>query len=428
MKYTKLCIKVSGGLTKPQKSLLEAKLRSLPDVVSAYINDQGILQVACMTSKSAGLVVKYLKAFRISPRENVPGNAELKEEISKNMNGLLTSAVSLAGLELVKRISPAAFCGMYAARSALVLIISRNFLMSGLKSLFTDLRPNADTLTATAVVASVLGGRPESSLTIIMLSNAAELLTVYTAEKTRSHISRMLKLDQQMAWKIDAEGREVKVPVESLQIGDSVCVHTGEKISVDGRVTEGKASVDQSSITGEYMPVEKTNDDVVYAGTIVKSGFLRILVEKVGDQTALSRIVHLVEEAHTRKAPVQSFADKISTMLVPLSFVTAGLVYGVTKDWQRVLNMLFIDYSCGLKLSTSTAISAAIGRAASRGVLIKGGNYVESLSNIDTVVLDKTGTITAGRLWWWRWKQPEMPTSKKFCSWRLRQNTTQPIP
>ncbi|AEG59157.1 heavy metal translocating P-type ATPase [Desulforamulus ruminis DSM 2154] len=396
MRHSKLCFRLSKPMSNRQKALLEARLRSFQGVSSAYIDEQGNLRVVCSPA-AGGQVSNFIKRHRQDQRGPITYQSELKEEISRNRNGLITSAVSLVGLELVKRIHPAAYGGMYLARSLLVLFISRSFLKSGLKSLVTDLQPNADTLTATAVAASVLGGRPESSLTIILLSNAAELLTGYTAEKTRSHISRMLNLDQQLAWRVDAEGREEKVPVESLRSGDTVCVHTGEKISVDGRVTDGRAAVDQSSITGEYMPVEKVAGDGVYAGTIVKNGFLEITVEKVGDQTALARIVHLVEEAHTRKAPVQNFADKISTMLVPLSFVTAALVYGVTKNWQRVLNMLFIDYSCGLKLSTSTAISAAIGRAASRGVLIKGGNYVESLANIDTVVLDKTGTITAGR-------------------------------
>lgn len=398
MSYIKLSYRLTSPMSEKRKALLEAYLRSFQGVVSACISGQGVLRVACSSPQAAQQVANYLrrgKQTRIKSDDN--SKSELQEEISRNINGLISSAVSLGVLEIVKRIHPPAYGAMYLARSALVLYISRDFLKSGLKSLISDLRPNADTLTATAVAASVLGGRPESSLTIILLSNAAELMTGYTAEKTRSHISRMLKIDQQLAWKIDPDGRETKVPVESLRPGDSVCVHTGEKISVDGRVALGRAAVDQSSITGEYMPVEKLPGEVVFAGTIVKNGFLQITVEKVGDETALSRIVHLVEEAHARKAPIQNFADKISTMLVPLSFAMAGLVYGITRDWQRVLNMLFIDYSCGLKLSTSTAISAAIGRAASRGVLIKGGNYVESLANIDTVVLDKTGTITAGK-------------------------------
>lgn len=395
MRYRRIYIKVSGQLSHMQKALLEFRIRSIKGVVSAYIDDQAFLKVSYSFLGGHRQILKCLVRGEESPgHAGCNRQSELKANITRHMNGLVISALSLLGLGVVRSMNPVFYDSMY---KSLVLFISRSLIKSGLQSLLFEMRPNADTLTATAIAASVLGRRPESSLTIILLSNAAELLTNYTADKTRSHISGMLKLDQALAWKIGEEGRELKVPVDSLRPGDCVCVHTGEKISVDGRVTGGSAAVDQSAITGEYMPVEKGEGDAVYAGTIVKSGFIKIRVEKVGDQTALSRIVHLVEDAHTRKAPVQNFADKISNMLVPLSFVTAGLVYGMTKDWQRVLNMLFIDYSCGLKLSTSTAISAAIGRAASRGVLIKGGNYVEALANIDTVVLDKTGTVTAGK-------------------------------
>lgn len=116
----------------------------------------------------------------------------------------------------------------------------------------------------------------------------------------------------------------------------------------------------------------------------------------MGDDTSLARIVHLVEDAQARRAPVQNFADRMANMLVPISFIGAAIVYGATRDWQRVLNLLFIDFSCGLKLSTATAISAAVAMAAKQGILIKGGNYIEALADIDTVVMDKTGTITVG--------------------------------
>ena len=159
---------------------------------------------------------------------------------------------------------------------------------------------------------------------------------------------------------------------------------------------EGTAAVNQASITGESAPAMKRKGLSVYAGSVVEAGELQILVEKVGKDTSLAHIVHLVEEAQTRRAPVQNFADSMANLLVPISFLGAAIVYGATRDWQRVLNLLFIDFSCGLKLSTATAISASIGAAAKKGILVKGGNYIEALAETDTVVLDKTGTITVG--------------------------------
>jgi len=180
-------------------------------------------------------------------------------------------------------------------------------------------------------------------------------------------------------------------------VGDRIMVHTGEKISVDGVVESGEAAVDQASITGEFMPLRKTVEDEVYAGTVVKSGRIVVHTRKVGDETAVARIVHMVEEATHRKAAVQSIADRVSAQLIPVNFLLAGMVYLATHKVGRALNMLIIDYSCGVRLSTATALSAAICTAARNGILIKGSNYLELLSEADTLIFDKTGTMTEGR-------------------------------
>ena len=397
--YQQSKFNISLNTTVAEKTIVEVHIRQIPGVVSAYIDDRGHVIIRSREGISNKSVESIIQRFVSSEKSISPLPVKKKAEksaVSTYRRDAITAGLGLVGLQLLRMYSPAAFKGLYIARSAFTLFVARNFISHGIGGLIKKRELNADTLTTTAVIASVIAGKPESSLTLLMLANAAEMLTTYTAEKARNHISDMLRLDQPHAWKIEEDGHERKVAVESLQPGDHIGVHLGEKICVDGRVTNGAAAIDQSSITGEYVPVEKTKGDYVYAGTVVKSGFLEIIVEKVGDATALARIVHMVEDAQSRRAPVQNFADQMATKLVPISFIAAGLVYGLTKDWQRVLNILFIDYSCGLKLSTATAISAAIGHAAKRGVLIKGGNYVESLGSIDTIVLDKTGTITIG--------------------------------
>ncbi|WP_371372908.1 heavy metal translocating P-type ATPase [Sporomusa aerivorans] len=401
MGYQYITLPLPAALTSRQKALLEVSVRQIPAVVSACASDrhgltiyyQGNLPVTEITAMIRKVSPDRRQAARICFKS---GSEETSTFTEYRRDAILAGA-GLLGLQLLRMAVPGTFTTLYLARSAFVFFIARKFIASGVRSLVVERQPNADTLTTTAVMASILGGKPESSLTLLALSNFAEMLTTYTAERARKHISNLLQLDQQYVWKIEADGHEVRVAVESLQPGDKVGVHLGEKICVDGRVLSGAAAVDQSSITGEYIPAEKGQGDYVYAGTVLQNGFLEIVVEKMGDDTALARIVHMVEEAQTRRAPVQNFADRMANMLVPISFIAAGLVYGATKDWQRVLNMLFIDFSCGLKLSTATAISAAIGRAASRGVLVKGGNYVEALAGVDTVVLDKTGTITIGK-------------------------------
>ncbi|SFT54603.1 cation-transporting P-type ATPase C [Selenomonas sp. GACV-9] len=329
--------------------------------------------------------VKRLQEAAVTPAQRL-------EEYRRDA---LISLAGFAGMEILKRTSPGMFAGAKVLRSLLVLGIARKFIQNGVQGVVKDCQPNADTLTATAVIASVLAGKPESSLTLLALSNGAEMLTSYAAEKARTHISGLLSLDQRYVWLVEGD-TEKKVPVEQVKVGDTIAAHTGEKIVVDGRVISGDAAVNQASITGESNPAMKHAESPVYAGSVVEAGELVIKVEKVGEDTSLAHIVHLVEEAQNRKAPVQNFADKMANFLVPISFIGAGIVYGATRDWQRVLNLLFIDFSCGLKLSTATAMSAAIGAAAKRGILVKGGNYIEALAETDTVVLDKTGTLTVG--------------------------------
>lgn len=373
----------------PRDCLLRSRLRALPGIVS-------------VTAEKDRLHLWYRGKLPLYAIQQTVSALQAAEADAAEDTGLTSyrreAVVSIAGflvIHFLRKTAPLVFADLRFLRTVLVLAIARNFIRSGICSLFHEHRPNADTLTATAVIASALAGKPESSLTLLALSNGAEMLTSYAAERTRKQISGLLNLNQRFAWRIQ-NGIEKKVPVETIGTGDHIAAHLGEKICIDGRVISGSAAVNQSSITGESNPAIKQKGSPVYAGSIVEAGEVEILVEKVGRDTSLAHIVHLVETAQTRRAPVQNFADRMSGMLVPISFLGAAIVYGATRDWQRVLNLLFIDFSCGLKLSTATAISAAIGAAAKKGILVKGGNYIEALAETDTVVLDKTGTITAG--------------------------------
>jgi len=374
-----------------KKALIAARLRHIQGVVSASVTDAGI-EIYYSRGTRVQVVSRYVRAFA---KQYHTGNAVQASEMGQYRRNAIVSIGGFAVLLILKKTAPELFVALKVLRSLFVLSIAHDFIISGIKGLWQERKANADTLTATAVVASVLAGKPESSLTLLALSNGAEMLTSYAAERARRQISGILKLDQREVWVLE-NGHEKRMPVESVQTGQQIAVHLGEKICVDGRVLWGNAVVNQASITGESNPAIKANGAPVYAGTIVEAGSLVIQVEKVGKDTSLAHIIHLVEEAQTRRAPVQNFADRMANMLVPVSFLGAAIIYGATKDWQRVLNLLFIDFSCGLKLSTATAISAAIGVCAKNGILVKGGNYIESLANIDTVVLDKTGTITSG--------------------------------
>ncbi len=384
-------IKGKTNLTRENRIRLAAELRRIRTVAAASVEEDRI-RVWTTSPVSLKLINKHISHALLTAKKSSEHQADRLAEYRRDA---IVSIASFAAMEVLKKVAPEAFLATKLLRSALVLFIAGKFIENGVNGMIKDRRPNADTLTATAVIASVLAGKPESSLTLLALSNGAEMLTSYAAEKARTHISGLLSLDQRYVW-IIKDGKEYQIPVEEVQVGDTIAAHTGEKIVIDGKVISGSAALNQASITGESNPAMKGEGTSVYAGSVVEAGELIISVEKVGKDTSLAHIVHLVEEAQNRKAPVQNFADKMANFLVPVSFLGAAIVYGATRDWQRVLNLLFIDFSCGLKLSTATAISAAIAAAAKRGILVKGGNYIEALAETDTVVLDKTGTLTIG--------------------------------
>ena len=388
-------IRLSAALPREDALQLAARLRRFPAVVAVSAHEK------CVDLWHVGMLptARVLTAAERAVRAAAEKAVTPTERLAEFRRDAVISLASFAAMELLRRGAPELFASVKVLRSLLVLAISRNFIKTGIGGLIEERQPNADTLTTTAVIASVLAGKPESSLMLLALSNGAEMLTSYAAEKARSHISGLLSLGQRDVWLVEQTSNgevERKVPVEEVRPGDTIAVHAGEKIVIDGRVLRGNAAVTQASVTGESAPAMKKEGTPVYAGSVVEAGELVIAVEKVGSDTSLAHIVHLVEEAQTRRAPVQNFADQMANYLVPVSFLGAAIVYGATRDWGRVLNLLFIDFSCGLKLSTATAMSAAIAAAAKRGILVKGGNYIEALARTDTVVLDKTGTLTVG--------------------------------
>ena len=394
-----------------KRCLIEAKARRIEGVVAASLEHNGFKVVLSSKSSSyaaigfqlskligknlidsSKAIIKHSAGQLKAGKESTDKNDEMKS----HRNSAILSVVALAAFEVIKRVSPTLYTSTKLLRSVGVLFMASDLIKNGIKEAIKEKRPNADTLTVTAVLASVAAGRPESSMSLLALSNFAEMLTIMAAQKARKNISSLVALDVQEVWVHDENGNEVRIAVEKVKPGMVVSIHAGEKICVDGVIQRGTAAVDQAAITGESIPVTKNVGDKVYAGSNIRLGEIEVLVEKVGDDTSLSRIVHMVEDAQNRRAPIQHYADHMAASLVPVSFIAAIMVYAITRDWQRVLNMLFIDFSCGLKLSTATAMSAAISRAAKEGILVKGGSFIESASHIDTVVLDKTGTITRG--------------------------------
>jgi cation-transporting P-type ATPase C len=398
-----------------QKFDIEERLANLPEVTSARVNvvtanvlvsyDATITSIDYLLDTVESVIGSYslvaYKQERFHATKSVVDERRLAEEpISEMVTriGIVVATLAFTWFRRGKTVPPKNFWGRFTTMPALTsLSVGAPIFKSGFESMRQNMRPNADTLSATALFTSLLAGQDISALTVILLADVAELLTAYTMKRTRSAIREMLAVGEEVVWKLQDDGTETRVLLEALQVNDRIVVRTGEKISVDGLVESGEAAVDQASITGEFLPVPKGKKEQVYAGTVVKSGRITVRAEKVGDQTAVARIVHMVEEASHKKAPIQAYADRISAGFIPVNFLLSALVFLVTKSPSRALNMLIIDYSCGVRLSTATALSAVIGNAARHGILIKGGNYIELLEEADTLILDKTGTLTEGK-------------------------------
>jgi manganese/zinc-transporting P-type ATPase C len=274
------------------------------------------------------------------------------------------------------------------------------FLRGALRSLRSG-RAGTDALVSAATVASLILRENVVALTVLWLLNIGEYLQDLTLRRTRRAISELLRGSQDTAWirlsSGSQAGTEVQVPIDTVDIGDEVVVHDHVAIPVDGEVVDGEAVVNQSAITGENLPVSVTIGAHVHAGSVVVRGRLVVRAEAVGNQTAIGRIITRVEEAQHDRAPIQTVGENFSRRFVPTSFVVSAITLLVTRDVRRAMTMLLIACPCAVGLSTPTAISAAIGNGARRGILIKGGSHLEQAGRVDAIVFDKTGTLTVGR-------------------------------
>ncbi|OBI20783.1 manganese-exporting P-type ATPase CtpC [Mycobacterium sp. E2497] len=270
------------------------------------------------------------------------------------------------------------------------------FLRGALRSLRSG-RAGTDALVSAATVASLVLRENVVALTVLWLLNIGEYLQDLTLRRTRRAISELLRGSQDTAWIRLPDQAEVQVPIDSVQIGDEVVIHDHVAIPVDGEVIDGEAIVNQSAITGENLPVSVLVGAHVHAGSVVVRGRLVVRAQAVGNQTAIGRIISRVEEAQHDRAPIQTVGENFSRRFVPTSFVVSALTLAVTGDVRRAMTMLLIACPCAVGLSTPTAISAAIGNGARRGILIKGGSHLEQAGRVDAIVFDKTGTLTVGR-------------------------------
>jgi len=252
------------------------------------------------------------------------------------------------------------------------------------------------TLMTLGVIAALVVGQWVTAALVVVFMRIGDYVENFTTESARRAVKELTALTPQTA-RVERDAKEAEIPVSEVKFGETIIVRPGEKIAVDGEVISGQATIDQSAITGESMPIEAANGTHVYAATIAKLGSLRIRAERIGSDTTFGRVVKMVEEAEAHRADVQRLADKFSAWYLPVVAVIAMLTFIFTRNPLSTAAVLLVACSCSFALATPVAMLASVGASAKRGLLIKGGKYLELLARADVLLVDKTGTLTLGQ-------------------------------
>lgn len=355
---------------------------------------EGVQKVS-FNYRTASLLVRYngnnnVRDVLLKIIKETPLTFVRKENFKQNILEQKKKAAMLAGTLLIARpIIPFILAPLFALYGAMPIY------KKGLRAILNK-RLNVDTLDSTAIGISLFRGDYLTASLITFFLKVGNYLEERIRQKSRESLSKMFQRRDEWAW-IKRNGWEMRVNIKDIAVGDLVVVRTGSSIPVDGIVVEGVALVNQSSITGEPFPVPKRAGLMVYAGTVLEEGLLTIKSIKVSDETRVSKIIKVIEESEGLKADVQNYAERLANRVVPYSFILSGLIYLFTSNPLRAVSVLLVDYSCAIKLSTPLTIMSAMIAASRRGVLIKGGRFIEKLAQANIFVFDKTGTLTEAK-------------------------------
>ena len=283
----------------------------------------------------------------------------------------------------------------YPVRKAVVLWKAVHYLKEGWKS-FARKKLEVAVLDASAIGISVLRGDFKTAASIMFLLGVGETLEEWTHKKSVGDLARSMSLNVSKVWLKSGE-QEVLVDSGKITEGDTIIVHMGTVIPFDGIVSEGEGLVNQSSLTGEPLPTLKTAGGYVYAGSVLEEGELTFTVKKAGGSSRYEKIVGMIEESEKLKSSLEGKAERLADQLVPITFAGTALTWLFTRNVTKALAVLMVDFSCALKLTMPIAVLSAIRQAGSYGITVKGGKFLESVAEAETIVLDKTGTLTEAK-------------------------------
>lgn len=290
-------------------------------------------------------------------------------------------------------------------RTGLVLVKSLSYIKKAL-SCVGRRKIEVPLLDGIAITTSIVRGDYGTAGSVMFLLDLGEIMEEWTHKKSVDDLAKKMSLNVSKVW-LNVDGREVLTDVSKIETGDCVTVHMGNVIPLDGVIKEGEGMVNQASLTGEAIPVAKKPGGYVYAGTVLEEGELLIEVKENSGTTKYEKIVAMIEETEKLKSAVESRAEHLADRLVPYTLVGTGLVYLLTRNVTKALSVLMVDFSCALKLSMPISVLSAMREAQSHGITVKGGKFLEAIAEADTIVFDKTGTITKA--------QPVVSDVISFC-------------
>ena len=372
---------ITGLRANPKSSSLIIRyddgVVSEDEIVAAvrdYFAEKAEKKVQCVCGKSSGKDLIRFNAVRFAGLSFVTAGVFVKETI---LGGIVAQ-------------------GLFTPLGIIVAIAAIPLIKKGINRI-KERRLSLEIFLGASILVACGAGEALAALEILWITSGGELLQSWITEKSCSSIRDILQVTAKNTYLL-VDGVEVEVLVSEVRQGDTVVLHTGEKISVDGEIVKGEAVVDESSINGRSETIVRRVKDKVFAGTFVRQGVLFVRADEVGDKTYLSRVLTMVEDSLENKAPVEGVADRLAVKLIKAGFVvTLGTYLATASLWRAFTVMLVMACPCATILSASTAISAAISAAARRNILIKGGRYLEGIGKVDVVCFDKTGTLTTNQ-------------------------------
>lgn len=371
-------------MTCEQAEILQYYLESQPGVTDVKIYER-TADAAVTFSGGREEIIESLRAFHYEDVELPEG---LLESQNRELNNyykekLINRVLLKLGRDLLL---PA------PVRTAYTAINSLRYIYKGVRSLAKG-RLEVSVLDATAIGVSMARGNIDTASSVMFLLGIGELLEEWTHKKSVGDLARSMSLGVEKVWVL-ADGQEILIPANQVQAEDHVIVHMGNVIPFDGVVIDGEAMVNQASMTGESVPVKKENGGYVYAGTVVEEGELTFKVSQSRGSTRYEKIVNMIEETEKLKSASESRAEHLADKLVPYTLAGTLLTYLLTRNATKAIAVLMVDFSCALKMAMPVSVLSAIREANSRRIMVKGGKYLEEMSDAATIVFDKTGTLT----------------------------------